>query len=60
MIYPGTALAATVRRRWQIELNFDGIKTTLGMNHLACRSVDMALRMVNMYQCAYNLIRAHM
>ena len=58
--YPAAAIAAIFRRRWQIELNFDDIKTTLGMNHLACRSVDMALRMVNMYQCAYNLIRAQM
>jgi hypothetical protein len=58
--YPADALAAIFRRRWQIELNFDDIKTTLGMNHLACRSAQMALRMVNMYRCAYNLIRAQM
>jgi hypothetical protein len=58
--YPVDALAAIFRRRWQIELNFDDIKTTLGMNHLACRSAQMALRMVNMYRCAYNLIRAQM
>ncbi|HYJ85256.1 MAG TPA: hypothetical protein VEW46_04310, partial [Pyrinomonadaceae bacterium] len=38
-------------------LNFDDIKTSLGMNHLACQSADMALRMVAMYQCAYNVIR---
>ena len=30
------------------------------MKHLACQSVEMALRMVRMYQCAYNLIRALM
>jgi hypothetical protein len=58
--YPASALAALYRRRWQIELNFDDIKTSLGMNHLACQSADMALRMVAMYQCAYNLIRALM
>ena len=58
--YPPTALAELFRRRWQIELNFDDIKTSLGMNHLACQSAEMALRMVTMYQCAYNLIRALM
>ena len=58
--YPAAALADIFRRRWQIELNFDDIKTALGMNHLACQSAEMALRMVSMYQCAYNLIRALM
>lgn len=58
--YPATSLAEIFRRRWQIELNFDDIKTSLGMNHLATQSVDMALRMVTMYQCAYNLIRGLM
>jgi hypothetical protein len=58
--YPADALADVFRRRWQIELNFDDIKTSLGMNHLACQSVEMAVRMVTMYQCAYNLIRALM
>ena len=58
--YPAAALAALYRRRWQIELNFDDLKTSLGMNHLACQSTDMALRLVAMYQCAYNLIRALM
>ena len=58
--YPAAALAEIFRRRWQIELNFDDIKTSLGMNHLACQSADMALRMVSMYQCAYNLIRGLM
>ena len=26
------------------------------MNHLACQSTDMALRLVDMDQCAYNLM----
>ena len=58
--HPADALAAIFRRRWQIELNFDDIQTALGMRHLACRSAEMALRMVNMHQCACNLIRAQM
>ena len=58
--YPAAALAALYRRRWQIELNFDDLKTSPGMNHLACQSTDMALRLVTMDQCAYNLIRALM
>ena len=58
--YPAAALAALYRRRWQIELNFDDLNTSLGRNHLACQSTDMALRLVAMYQCAYNLIRALM
>ena len=58
--YPAAALAALYRRRWQIERNFDDLKTSLGMNHFACQSTDMALRLVTMDQCAYNLIRALM
>jgi len=50
--YPAAALAALYRRRWQIELNFDDLKTSLGMNHPACQSTGMALRLVAMYQCA--------
>ena len=58
--FPAAALAALYRRRWQIERNFDDLKTSLAMNHLACQSTDMALRLVAMDQCAYNLIRALM
>ena len=58
--FPAAALAALYRRRWQIERNFDDLKASLGMNHLACQSTDMALRLVAMDQCAYNLIRALM
>jgi hypothetical protein len=58
--YPSIALGQLFRGRWQVELNFDDIKTSLGMDHLACQSVEMAMRMVTMYHCAYNLIRALM
>ena len=39
--FPAAALAALYRRRWQIERNFDDLKTSPGMNHLACQSTDM-------------------
>jgi hypothetical protein len=58
--YPAVQLGALYRRRWQVELNFDDIKTTLAMNHLRVQSAEMAVRMLAMYQCSYNLIRALM
>jgi hypothetical protein len=54
------ALAELYARRWQVELNFDDLKTTLGMEHLACKSPAMIERAVWVFACAYNLVRALM
>ena len=44
-------------RRWEIELSFDDIKTTMGMDFIRARSPAMAVKMVTMYAIAYNLVR---
>lgn len=58
--YPVSALAALYRRRWQVELSFRQIKTSVGMEHLAVRSPAMVERAVAMRLLAYQLIRGLM
>ena len=47
-------------RRWQVELHFDDLKTTLGMDHLKSKSPAMVDRALAVYHCAHNLVRALM
>jgi len=51
------ALADLYRDRWTVELNLRSLKTTLGMETLPCKSVDMVRKELLMYSLAYNLIR---
>lgn len=50
-------LKALYRQRWNVELDLRNIKTTLGMEHLRCKTPDMALKELWVYLLAYNLIR---
>jgi hypothetical protein len=50
-------LAELYRRRWQVELCFRHIKTTMHMDVLRCKSPDMIRRELHMHMIAYNLIR---
>jgi hypothetical protein len=50
-------LWALYRRRWNVELDLRHIKTTLGMEHLRCKSPAMARKELWVYLLAYNLIR---
>jgi hypothetical protein len=45
------------RQRWHVELDLRNIKTTLGMEHLRCKSPEMAIKELWVYLLAYNLIR---
>lgn len=56
--FPAEALAQLFRQRWQVELNFRHIKTTMGMDTLRCQSPAMIRRELTMHLIAYNLIRA--
>ena len=47
-------------RRWNLELDLRNIKSTLGMEHLACKSLDMWEKEVWVYALDYNLIRSLM
>lgn len=57
MIYPATALAELYLGRWQIEVNFRHLKTTMGLEVLHCRSVAGVLKEMYMFAIAYNLVR---
>jgi len=54
---PKKALQILYRCRWNVELDLRNIKTTLGMEHLRCRTPDMAEKELWVYLLAYNLIR---
>jgi hypothetical protein len=55
--YPKEALAQLYRRRWQIELNLRDIKTSMGLEHLRCKSPQMVKKELCLFLIAYNLIR---
>jgi hypothetical protein len=54
---PKAILKALFRRRWNVELDLRHIKTTLGMEHLRCKTPEMAIKELWVYLLAYNLIR---
>jgi len=54
---PKSILKVLYRSRWNVELDLRNIKTTLGMEHLRCRTPDMAVKELWVYLLAYNLIR---
>lgn len=59
-LFPAAALADLYRRRWEVELFFRHIKTTMHMDILRCLSPDMIRRELHMHMIAYNMIRALM
>lgn len=56
-IYPAAALADLYLSRWQIEVNFRHLKTTMGMEILHCKTVDGVLKELHVFAIAYNLVR---
>ena len=54
------ALKSLFKSRWHVELDLRNIKTTLGMEHLRCRTPEMAVKEIWVYLLAYNLIRLMM
>jgi hypothetical protein len=55
--YPAEELAKLYLSRWQIEVNFRHLKTTMGMEILHCKSVAGVLKELYMFAIAYNLVR---
>ena len=51
------AIAGLYLRRWQVELFFADIKTTMGMEMLRARSPHMVARELLMFMIAYNVVR---
>ena len=54
---PKNQLKVLYRRRWHVELDLRNIKTTLGMEHLRCKTPEMAIKELWVYLLAYNMIR---
>lgn len=54
---PKSLLRVLYRRRWNAELDLRNLKTTLGMEHLRCKTPEMAEKELWTYLLAYNLIR---
>ncbi|MFL5244373.1 MAG: transposase, partial [Gemmataceae bacterium] len=55
--YPATALAKLYLGRWQIEVNFRHLKTTMGLEVLHCKTVAGVLKEMYMFAITYNLVR---
>lgn len=58
--YPARDLAELYARRWQIELWFRDIKTSMGMEVLRCQSPALLHKELEMFFIAYTLIRGLM
>ncbi|MEQ1905145.1 MAG: IS4 family transposase [Pirellulaceae bacterium] len=56
-VYSLPELAKLFRRRWEIETNFDHIKTTMKMDILKCQTVAGVLRELHVFALIYNLVR---
>nr|WP_320116076.1 IS4 family transposase [uncultured Desulfuromonas sp.] len=55
--YPAQSIAKLYYKRWDVELFFRDIKTTMGMDVLRCRTPEMIRKEIMMYFIAYNCIR---
>jgi hypothetical protein len=55
--YPAAALAELYLGRWQIEVNFRHLKTTMGLEVLHCKTVAGVLKEMYMFAITYNLVR---
>lgn len=50
-------LKALYKKRWDVEVDFRHLKTTLGMDTLSCKSPEMINKEIWTYFLAYNLVR---
>jgi hypothetical protein len=55
--YPAKEIAELYLKRWQIEVNFRHLKTTMGMEVLHCQTVQGVLKELHMFALTYNLVR---
>lgn len=55
--YPDQAIEELYLRRWQVEVNFRDIKTTLGLDVLRTQTPEMIDKEVYLQAIAYNLVR---
>jgi Transposase DDE domain len=57
LLWPVQRLAQIFARRWQIELNFDDLKTTLQMDTLSCKKPALIHKELQLHLIAYNVVR---
>ena len=55
--YPAEEIASLYLHRWEIELRFRDIKTTMGMEMLRTQSPEMVRKELMMHMIAYNALR---
>ena len=55
-LYPLDALAELYFTRWQVELNFRHLKTTMKMDVLKCKTVAGVLKELTVYAIVYNFV----
>jgi len=55
--YSATDIADLYYQRWDVELFFRDIKTTMGMDILGCRTPAMVRKEILMHLIVYNSIR---
>lgn len=58
--YPADEIAELYFHRWDVELFFRDIKTTMGMDILRCKSPEMVNKEIVMHMIVYNCIRGLM
>ena len=58
--HPLKVIGKLYKQRWQIEVDFRNIKSTLGLKTLHCKTPNMAIKEMWVYFLAYNLIRSLM
>lgn len=56
-IYSKQALAQLYELRWSVETDLRHLKTTMGMEHLPCKSPQMVRKEIYIHLLAYNLVR---
>jgi hypothetical protein len=55
--YPADAIAALYLRRWEMEMGFRDLKTTMGMERLRCLTPHMVHKELLAYLIAHNFMR---
>ena len=59
-VYTASEIADLYFRRWDVELFFRDLKTTLGMDILRCQTPEMIRKEIQMHFIVYNCIRCLM
>jgi hypothetical protein len=55
--YPKKSLQSLYKQRWQVEVDFRHLKTTMGMDILSCKTPEMCEKEIWVYLLASNLLR---